>query len=160
MHNLWSFSFQTQYPTFRCQSWLEMPTCFWFKDWWKCDSCEFLETNFISFWKLAKSRERPGTIPIQFKLILKNFQMLPAVLCYILIDRQMLEKVFCSNIAPSLSFGNHLFCKAEYMVQSCFNQVWAITFGWSAQATWNKYSWTAFWKPFSGIPRLTTFHVT
>ena len=26
----------------------------------------------------------------------------------------MLEKVFCSNIAPSLSSGNHLFYKAEY----------------------------------------------
>ena len=30
------------------------------------------------------------------------------------------------------------------------NQVWAITFDWSALATWNKYFWTAFWKPFSG----------
>ena len=85
--------------------------------------------------------------------------MLPAVLCYILIDRQMLEKVFCSNIAPSLSFGNHLFCKAEYMVQSCFNQVWALTFEWSAQATWNKYSWTAFWKPFQGKTRRWRRHV-
>ena len=27
----------------------------------------------------------------------------------------MLEKAFCSNIAPSLSSGNHLFYKAEYM---------------------------------------------
>ena len=32
----------------------------------------------------------------------------------ILIDKQMLEKVFCSNFAPSLSSGYHLFYKAEY----------------------------------------------
>ena len=66
----------------------------------------------------------------------------------------MLEKAFCSNIAPSLSSGNHLFYKAEYMGQSCPNQVWAITFDWSALATWNKHFWTAFWKLFSGIPHL------
>ena len=64
-----------------------------------------------------------------------NFQSIPADLCYILIYKQMLEKVFCSNIAPSLSSGNHLFYKAEYMGQSCPNQVWAITFDWSALAT-------------------------
>ena len=44
-----------------------------------------------------------------------NFQNIRADLCYILIYKQMLEKVFCSNIAPSLSSGNHLFYKAEYM---------------------------------------------
>ena len=49
--------------------------------------------------------------------------------------KQMLEKAFCSNIAPSLSSGNHLFYKAEYMGQSCPIQVWAITFDWSALAT-------------------------
>ena len=64
-----------------------------------------------------------------------NFQSIQADLCYILIYKQMLEKVFCSNIAPSLSSGNHLFYKAEYMGQSCPNQVWAITFEWSALAT-------------------------
>ena len=64
-----------------------------------------------------------------------NFQSIPADLCYILIYKQMLEKAFCSNIAPSLSSGNHLFYKAEYMGQSCPNQVWAITFDWSALAT-------------------------
>ena len=64
-----------------------------------------------------------------------NFQSIPADLCYILIYKQMLEKVFCSNIAPSLSSGNHLFYKAEYMGRSCPNQVWAITFDWSALAT-------------------------
>ena len=89
-----------------------------------------------------------------------NFQSIPADLCYILIYKQMLEKAFCSNIAPSLSSGNHLFYKAEYMGQSCPNQVWAITFDWSALATWNKHFWTAFWKLFSGIPHLPTFHVT
>ena len=56
-------------------------------------------------------------------------------LCYILIDKQVLEKVFCSNIAPSLSSGNNLFDKAEYIGQSCLCQVWAITFDWSALAT-------------------------
>ena len=64
-----------------------------------------------------------------------NFQSIQADLCYILIYKQMLEKVFCSNIAPSLSSGNHLFYKAEYMGQSCPNQVWAITFDWGALAT-------------------------
>ena len=64
-----------------------------------------------------------------------NFQSILADFCYILIYKQMLEKVFCSNIAPSLSSGNHLFYKAEYMGRSCPNQVWAITFDWSALAT-------------------------
>ena len=50
-------------------------------------------------------------------------------------DEQMLEMEFCLNVAPSLSSGNHLFYKAECMGQSCPNQVWAITFDWSAQAT-------------------------
>ena len=50
-------------------------------------------------------------------------------------DKQMLKKAFCSNIAPSLSSGTHLFYKAEYMGQSYLNQVGAITFDWSALAT-------------------------
>ena len=33
-----------------------------------------------------------------------------AVLCKILIDKQILDKVFCSNVVPS---GNHLFSKAD-----------------------------------------------
>ena len=74
-----------------------------------------------------------------------NFQSIQADLCYILIYKQMLEKAFCSNIAPSLSSGNHLFYKAEYMGRSCPNQVWTITFDWSALATWNKHFQTAFW---------------
>ena len=64
-----------------------------------------------------------------------NFQNIQAVLCYILIEKQMLEKAFCSNIAPSLSSGTHLFYKAEYMGRSYLNQVWGITFDWSALAT-------------------------
>ena len=40
----------------------------------------------------------------------------------------MLEKAFCSNIAPSLSSGNHLFFLTEYMGQNRLNQVWALTF--------------------------------
>ena len=75
-----------------------------------------------------------------------NFQNIQAVLCYILIDKQMLEKAFCSNIAPSLSSGTHLFYKAEYMGRSCLNQVWALAFDWGALTTWNKHSWNAFRK--------------
>ena len=88
------------------------------------------------------------------KTLFRNFQKCRAILFDILIDKQILEKVFCSNIAPSLSSGNHLFYKAEYMGQSCPNQVWAITFDWGALATWNKHFWTAFWRLFSGIPHL------
>ena len=61
------------------------------------------------------------------------------------------------GLVPSLISWNHLFYKAEYMGWSCPNQVGAITFGWSALATWNKHSWTAFWKLFSGIPHLPGF---
>ena len=53
-----------------------------------------------------------------FALVALHFQKCQAVLCYILID--MLEKVFCSNIAPFLGGTTYL------------NQVWAITFDWSA----------------------------
>ena len=74
-----------------------------------------------------------------------NFQKSRAVLCYILKDKEMLHLVFRSNIAPSLSSGNHLFYKAECMGRSCPNQVWTITFDWSALATWNKHFQTAFW---------------
>ena len=81
-------------------------------------------------------------------------------LFYMLIDKQMLEKVFCSNIVPSLSSGNHLSYKAGYIGWSWLNQVWVITFSRSALATWYKHFWTAFWKPFSGIPHLPTFHIT
>ena len=87
----------------------------------------------------------PYTLDRFTKTFFWNFQNIRAVLCYILIDKQMLEKAFCSNITLSLSSGNHLFYKAEYMGPSCPNQVWAITFDWSALATWNKHFWTAFW---------------
>ena len=69
------------------------------------------------------------------KTFFSNFQNSRSDLCYMLIYKQMLEKVFCSNIALSLSSGNHLFDKAEYMWRSCPYQVWAITFDWSALAT-------------------------
>ena len=59
------------------------------------------------------------TLDRLIKTFFLNFQKSRAVLCYILIDRQMLEKVFCSNIAPSLSSENHLFYIAEYMGRSC-----------------------------------------
>ena len=67
-----------------------------------------------------------------------------SVLWYILIDEQMFEKVFCSKIAPFSCFVSHLFYKAEYKGRSCLNQVWAMTFDWSALATWNKHSGTSF----------------
>ena len=35
--------------------------------------------------------------------------------CSTLIKKQMLEKVFCFNIPPSLASGSHIFHKAEYM---------------------------------------------
>ena len=75
------------------------------------------------------------------------------------INKQMLIKAFCSNVARSLSSGNHLFYKAEYMEQTRLNHVCDITFGWSALVTWKKFL-TTFWKPFSGIPHLHTFAVT
>ena len=69
------------------------------------------------------------------KIFFWNFQKCRAVLCYIFIDKQMLEKVFCSNISPSLSSGNQLFYKVKYMGRSCLCQDVAITFDWSALAT-------------------------
>ena len=74
-----------------------------------------------------------------------NFKKCQAVLYYMLLDLQMFEKVFSSKRVRSISSGNHLFHKAENMGRSCPNQVWAITFDWSALATWNKHFWTAFW---------------
>ena len=76
-----------------------------------------------------------STLDKFIKTFFWNFQKCKEDLCYILIDKQMLEKAFCSNIAPSLSSGTHLFYKAEYMGRSYLNQVWAITFDWSALAT-------------------------
>ena len=56
-----------------------------------------------------------------FALVALHFQKCQAVSCYILVDKQMLEKEFCSNIAPSSSSGNLLFYKAECMGRSCPN---------------------------------------
>ena len=51
-------------------------------------------------------------------------------------NKQMLEKAFCSNIAPSLSSGTHLFYNAEYMGRSYIPESgFGITFDWSALAT-------------------------
>ena len=92
--------------------------------------------SFSTIMKLTIYKyQRECTLDRFTKTFFWNFQSIPADLCYILIYKQMLEKVFCSNITPSLSSGNHLFYKAEYMGQSCPNQVWAITFDWSALAT-------------------------
>ena len=102
--------------------------------------CNFLGNNFSKRWTTGH-----WTLDQFTKTFFWNFQSIRADLCYILIYKQMLEKAFCSNIAPSLSSGNHLFYKAEYMGRSCPNQVWTITFDWSALATWNKHFQTAFW---------------
>ena len=40
--------------------------------------------------------------------------------------KQMLEKVYCSYIAPSLSSRNHLFYKAEYMGQSLIPELGGV----------------------------------
>ena len=40
-----------------------------------------------------------------------NFQTFLAVLCYFLIDKQMLENVICSNVAPSLYSGTTYFTR-------------------------------------------------
>ena len=81
----------------------------------------------------------------QFIIFLLSLQKCQAVLYYMLLDLQMFEKVFSSKRVRSISSGNHLFHKAENMGRSCPNQVWAITFDWSALATWNKHFQTAFW---------------
>ena len=44
-----------------------------------------------------------GSRPVHTTLFFWNFQKCKADLCYILIDKHMLKKVFCSNTAPSLS---------------------------------------------------------
>ena len=66
-----------------------------------------------------------------WKIFFWNFQKCQAVSCYILVDKQMLEKEFCSNIAPSSSSGNLLFYKAECMGRSCLHQVlgWMVIIG-------------------------------
>ena len=96
---------------------------------------EFLLMLVFSFQIWAKDLKDPCSLDRFTKTFFWNFQSIQADLCYILIYKQMLEKAFCSNIAPSLSSGNHLFYKAEYMGRSYLNQVWGITFDWSALAT-------------------------
>ena len=81
-----------------------------------------------------------------------NFQKCQAVLYYMLLDLQMFEKVFSSKRVRSISSGNHLFHKAENMGRSCPNQVWAITFDWSALATETSISEQHFESSFQGYP--------
>ena len=57
--------------------------------------------------KEAKMADIAWTLDRFIKTFFWNFQKCKTDLCYIMIDKQMLEKVFCSNIAPSLSSGNH-----------------------------------------------------
>ena len=52
---------------------------------------------------MLPTREATQSLNHFIKTLFWNFQKCKADLCYILIDKQMLEKVFCSNIAPSLS---------------------------------------------------------
>ena len=92
-------------------------------------------TKLVVHFSFEDRPSSPWSLDRFTKIFFWNFQSIQAGLFYILIYKQMLEKAFCSNIAPSLSSGNHLFYKAEYMGQSCPNQVWAITFDWGALAT-------------------------
>ena len=64
------------------------------------------------------------TVDRFIKTFFWNFQKCKAGLCYILIDKQMLEKVFSSNITPLLSSRNHLFYKAEYMGRVAWIRFW------------------------------------
>ena len=54
--------------------------------------------------KLLTKKNYMPTTPVQKNLFM-TFQKCKAYLCYILIDKQMLEKVFCSKIAPSFRQG-------------------------------------------------------
>ena len=75
--------------------------------------------NFFSIVVLMMMTIMIITRPVHKNLFLEFPKM--QELCYILIEKQILEKVFCSNIAPLLSPRDHLFYKAEYMGQSCLN---------------------------------------
>ena len=87
------------------------------------DTIRLLVATHFSSW-LCISKQNGQCLLDQFtKTFFWNFQSIRADLCYILIYKQMLEKAFCSNIAPSLSSGSHLFYKAKYMGRSCPNQV-------------------------------------
>ena len=77
--------------------------------------CKILEYSFMT-WNCTNIYIRPF-----HKNPFRNFPKPRADIYYILIDKLMLEKVFCSNIAPSLSSRNYLFYKAEYMGQGCPN---------------------------------------
>ena len=66
----------------------------------------------------------------------------------------MLEKVFCLNIAPSFSSGNHLFHKVEYIGRSCLCQVVAKTFDRRPEIS---ISELYFDNPFQGYPTFPPF---
>ena len=84
--------------------------------------CLARKINFLQQKKTPKNCLLKCALDRFTKTFFWNFQNIRADLCYILIFKQMLEKVFCSNIAPSLSSTDHLFYKAEYMMgQSCLN---------------------------------------
>ena len=88
---------------------------FWFKCYGKCSKKDFsvkMDNCFLTRIRRRrkrKKRRKSRWILHRFKKnFFWNFQKCKEDLCYILIDKQMLEKVFCSNIAPYLSSRNHL----------------------------------------------------
>ena len=60
------------------------------------------------------------------------------------IAEPMLEKKFCSNVAPSLGSGPPLPYKAKYKGQISKNELEAITFEWSVLGTPSLHLQTTF----------------
>ena len=79
-------------------------------------------------------------------------------------NKQMSEKKFFPNVAPSPGSGPPLIYKAKYKGLISKNQYPAITFDWSVLRTWGQRLWATFLVLFSGIPHLPTlrdtWHVT
>ena len=74
--------------------------------------------------------------------------------------KQMSEKKFFPNVAPSPGSGPPLIYKAKYKGLIAKNQYPAITFDWSVLQTLGQRLWAAFLVFFSGIPHLPTFRDT
>ena len=72
-----------------------------------------LPGQFIALQLLNAKALGQWTLDRFTKTFFWNFQKCQAVLCHILIDKHTLEKVYSSNIAPSLSSVNYLFHKAK-----------------------------------------------
>ena len=71
--------------------------------------------------------------------------------------KQMSEKKFFPNVAPSPGSGPPLIYKAKYKGLISKNQYPAITFDWSVLRTWGQRLWATFLVLFSGIPHSGMF---